>query len=402
MDRQRCDREVRKYPGEIGEGRSTVVIVRRYPFPVNPRRILPLLLLVIVLAGVGFGIFRSHHVLQGQRESARLAAATHLLTGAIGSEKEPFLDDPAVKAALLKAGFEVRADRVGSREIATAYKPGAYAFGWPSGAPAATKLKLVSHAQGEVTPFYTPMVIATWAPIADILAANGVVTGRGQFRTVDMHKLVALMLADKRWRDLAGSAAFPVNKAVLVTTTDVRKSNSAAMYLSLLSYIANGDAVVDDRATALSVAETLAPLFLRQGFQEGSSASPFTDYTAMGMGKTPLLFAYESQVVEYLLKPDAPRKGQMVVLLPTPTILSKNVFVPYTDDARRLGTLLATDPDIRDAAHRYGYRLPEDAGVPPNWAKSGIAAPATILDVADPPSFETLETMIGVIEAKLK
>lgn len=366
------------------------------------RRILPVLLLILVLAGVGFGIYRSNRALSDQRESARIAAATHVLAGAVGSEKEPFLDDPAVKAALLKAGFEVHADRVGSREIATSYKPGTYAFGWPSGVPAATKLKLVSHAQGEVTPFYTPMVIATWAPIADILAANGVATGNGQFRHVDMHKLVDLMLADKRWRDLAGSGAFPVNKAVLVTTTDVRKSNSAAMYLALLSYVANGDEVVDDRATALAMADRLAPLFLRQGFQESSSASPFTDYAAMGMGKTPLLFAYESQVIEHLLKPDAPRKAQMVVLLPTPTILSKSVFVPYTDDSRRLGGLLATDPVIRAAAHRYGYRLPDDAGVPPNWAKAGIAAPATILDVADPPSFETLEMMIGVIEAKLR
>ena len=366
------------------------------------RRLLPVLLLVLVLAGVGFGIYRSSIGAADRRDAAALAARLHVLTGAIGSEKEPFLDDPAVRQALAAQGFEVRPDKVGSREIATGYKPGVYAFGWPSGAPAATKLKLVAHAQGETTPFYTPMVIATWKPIADILAANGIVSGTGQFRRVDMHKLAALMLADKRWKDLAGSAAFPVNKAVLVTTTDVRKSNSAAMYLALLGYVTNGDAVVDDRATAEATAEKLAPLFLRQGFQEGSSASPFTDYTAMGMGKTPLLFAYESQIVEYLLTPDAPRKADMVVLLPTPTILSKNVFVPYTDDARRLGALLASDPAIREAAHRHGYRLPDDAAVPAAWTKAGIAAPATVIDVADPPSFETLETMIGVIEAKLK
>ncbi len=366
------------------------------------RRLLPVLLLLLVLGGVGFGIYRSHNSLADQRRTAALAANTHVLAGAIGSEKEPFLDDPAVKQALAAKGFDVRSDKLGSREIATSYKPGAYAFGWPSGSPAATKLKLAAHAQGEVTPFYTPMVIASWAPIADILAANGVVSGQGQFRTVDMHKLAALMLAEKRWKDLAHSEAFPVNKAVLVTTTDVRKSNSAAMYLALLSYVGNGDQVVDDRATAEAAAEKLAPLFLRQGFQEGSSASPFTDYTAMGMGKTPLLFAYESQIVEYLLKPDAPRKRDMVVLLPSPTILSKNVFVPYTDDARRLGNLLASDPTIREAAHRYGYRLPDDSGAPPAWKKAGVAAPDTVLDVADPPSFETLEAMIRVIEAKLQ
>jgi hypothetical protein len=365
---------------------------------VNLRRILPLALLALVLAGVGYGIFTSHGTLIASQQ----AAAVHQLKGAIGSEKEPFLDDPAVKAALAKAGFAIEPDKIGSREIATSYKPGVYAFGWPSGVPAATKLKLVSHAHGEVTPFYTPMVIATWAPIADILAANGVVEGKGQFRSIDMHKLLDLMLADKRWRDLAGSAAFPVNKAVLVTTTDVRKSNSAAMYLSLVSYVANGDQVVDERATATALADKLAPLFLRQGFQESSSASPFTDYVAMGMGKTPLLFAYESQIVEHLLNPAGARKAEMVVLLPHPTILSKNVFVPFTDDGRAVGNLLASDPAIGEAAHRYGYRLPGDAGVPPSWTKGGINAPATVLDVADPPSFEVLEDMIGVIEAKLK
>jgi hypothetical protein len=369
---------------------------------VSNRRYLAMMLLILVIIGVGYGIYRSNHAVRSDRETARLAAQTHVLAGAIGSEKEPFLDDPAVKESLAKAGFEIHPDRVGSREIATSFKPGTYAFGWPSGVPAATKLKIVSHAQGETTPFYTPMVIATWKPIADILAANGVVTGTGQFRHVDMHKLLDLMLADKRWRDLAASSAFSVNKAVLVTTTDVRKSNSAAMYLSLLSYVANDDDVVEDRATAQAVAEKLAPLFLRQGYQESSSASPFTDYAAMGMGKTPMLFAYESQVIEHLLKPDAPRKAQMVVLLPSPTILSKNVFVPYTDDARRLGNLLATDPVLRDAAHRYGYRMPDDPGVPPIWIKARIAAPPTILDVADPPSFEMLEAMIGVIEAKLQ
>jgi hypothetical protein len=366
------------------------------------RRVLPLLLLLVVLAGVGFGIYRSHTALADRRSAAALAANLHSLSGAIGSEKAPFLDDPAVTRALRAQGFDVHPDKVGSREIATGYKPGTYAFGWPSGAPAATKLKAIAHAQGEVTPFYTPMVIATWAPIADILAANGVVSGHGQFRAVDMHRLADMMLADKRWKDLLHAEAFPVDKAVLVTTTDVRTSNSAAMYLALLSYVTNGNQVVDDPATAQAAAEKLAPLFLRQGFQEGSSASPFTDYIAMGMGKTPLLFAYESQVVEYLLRPDAPRRKDMVVLLPTPTILSKNVFVPYTDDARKLGALLANDPAIREAAHRYGYRLPDDAGVPAAWKKAGVAAPDTILDVADPPSFETLETMIGVIEAKLK
>src|ERR1700761_5553866 len=107
----------------------------------SPRRLLPILLLLLVLGGVGFGIYRSYGGLADQRRSAALAASTHVLSGAIGSEKEPFLDDPAVKQALAAQGFEVHADKLGSREIATSYKPGAYSFGWPSGSTAATQLK---------------------------------------------------------------------------------------------------------------------------------------------------------------------------------------------------------------------------------------------------------------------
>jgi hypothetical protein len=361
-------------------------------------RVLPALLLILVLAGVGFGIYRSHQV---AATHARLAATTQIV-GAIGSEKGPLLADPTVVSALGKAGLALRVDKVGSREIVTSFKPGAYAFGWPSGAPAAAELKARAHASGDVMPIYTPMVIATWKPIADILQANGIVSGSGQFRRVDMHKLAELMLAGKRWNQLDHAEAFPVSKAVLVTTTDVRRSNSAAMYLALLSYVENGDQVVDDKATATAMAEKLAPLFLRQGFQEESSADPFSDYAAMGMGKTPLLFAYESQVIEYLLKPDAARRSEMVLLYPSPTILSKNVFVPYNDAARRLGDLLANDPAIRAAAQHYGYRLPSSAAIPQAWRTAGIAAPDTLIDVVDPPSFSTLEAMITVIQEKLQ
>ena len=62
------------------------------------------------------------------------------------------------------------------------------------------------------------------------------------------------MLDKKRWKDLQGAQAYEVNKSVLVSTTDVRKSNSAAMYLALTSYAFNGGEVVTDRNTAQKAA----------------------------------------------------------------------------------------------------------------------------------------------------
>ncbi len=370
--------------------------------PVSPlKRVLPFLLLFLTVAGVGFGLWRSFETQQARAE-LEAAPKTQSLRGAIGSEKADFLADPEVIKALASHNFVITADRVGSREIATGYEPGAHDFGWPSGAPAAAKLKALTKASGETAPFYTPMVIVTWAPIADILARNGLVTGAGQVRTLDMSKLLDLMQTETRWKDLAGAGAYPVGKQVLVTTTDVRRSNSAAMYLALASYVLNNGEVVDDSATADATARKIAPLFLRQGFQETTSANPFTDFLAMGMGKTPLLFAYESQVVEYLLDPAANRRNDIVILYPAPTILSKHVLVPYTPEARRLAEVLATDPALQAHAERYGFRVSGSNSLPPLWAKAGIKAPPTLLDVIEPPSFEITEAMIGTIEGSAK
>src|SRR5256885_4824873 len=74
------------------------------------------------------------------------------------------------------------------------------------------------------------------------------------------------------------------------------------MYLALASYVLNGQQVVQSPADLERVLPQVAPLFLRQGFQESSSAGPFEDYLALGMGKAPLLVAYESQLVEFLLR----------------------------------------------------------------------------------------------------
>lgn len=48
-----------------------------------------------------------------------------------------------------------------------------------------------------------------------------------------MRAFLKLVTDGKRWSDLLNSSAYSVNKKVLINSTDVRTSNSAAMYLSL-------------------------------------------------------------------------------------------------------------------------------------------------------------------------
>jgi hypothetical protein len=60
----------------------------------------------------------------------------------------------------------------------------------------------------------------------------------------DVNVHLQLVAKGTRWDQLPGNTTYPASKAVLVTTTDVRRSNSAAMYLALASYAANGHSIV--------------------------------------------------------------------------------------------------------------------------------------------------------------
>ena len=362
---------------------------------------------MLLLAGVGGGIWLSNTRVEGERsatQAARVEQARQVsVRGLIGSEKESFFADPRVQQALAARGITVSVEKAGSRTIAARYDATRYDFGFPSGAPAGATLRQQAKAANVFNPFYTPMVLASWRPIADILVANGLAERAGEvYYLKDMPGLMALAEKGTRWRELKSSAAFATGKAVLVSSTDVRTSNSAAMYLALTSYLANNQQIVQSQDDVDRVLPIVAPLFLRQGLQEQSSSGPFEDYLALGMGKAPLLITYESQLVEFWLKHPAKIKGDMVIIYPRPTVFSKHVLVPYTAAGVRLGEALENDPKLRELAHEYGYRTGGETKGPELWKQRGINVPEVPVDVIDPPSHEWLERMIVAIEARFK
>mgnify|MGYP000909743744 CR=1 FL=1 len=140
----------------------------------NARRALAAGLAVLLLAGVGGGVWYSRNKLvHDQQVQATQQQAVHS-AGLIGSEKEAFFQDARVQQVLSRHGVTVTIQKAGSRSIATSYDPKRYDFGFPSGAPAAVQLKAAANAANVYTPFYTPIVFASWRPIADILIANGI------------------------------------------------------------------------------------------------------------------------------------------------------------------------------------------------------------------------------------
>jgi len=366
----------------------------------SPRRWAPALTALLV-AGVLAGIAWS--ALNKRANDPGIASADTPVKGLVGSEKVAFFADPRVQAALKRQGLTVSVQKAGSREIATHPDLKTADFAFPAGEPAGAKIQEVTKTAKFSVPWYTVMTVASWKPIAGILATNGIARQEnGHWYILDLKGLLALSESGTRWKDLKGSADYAIGRTVLVSTTDVQKSNSAAMFLSLASYLFNGDNVVQNEAQVAGVLPKVAPLFLKQGFQDNSSAGPFEDYTLMGAGKTPLVMIYEAQFIETLVRATQPggalaNREQMVLMYPRPTIYAKQVFIPLTAAGERLGALLETDADLLKVAAEYGWRTRDTAGQMAAWKTAGVAVPADLNDVVSPPRYEIVEALIAGI-----
>ena len=117
------------------------------------------------------------------------------------------------------------------------------------------------------------------------------------------------------------------------------------------------------------------------------------------MGKSPLVMIYESQFIQRAAAADGSITPDMELVYPDPTILSKHTFVGLTPNGIRLGDFLTNDPEIRELATEYGFRTTDTAAFTKFVTDHQLAVPNTLIDVIDPPTYETLEAMITRLEA---
>ena len=350
------------------------------------KAIAPILTVALAL-GVGFLIYTS--------VKDRFAQPV-VVRGVIGSEKEALFKDPEMVALLKRKGFTVQTDNAGSRQIATLDLK-SYDFAFPAGVPAAEKLRRDKGIKRSFDVFFTPMAIASWKPLVSILEQNGLATNKGAYSLMPLDKFLELAAKNTRWVDLKKNSSFAVKKPLLINTTDPRRSNSAAMFIALTSYVLNGDNVVQSAAQGQKVLPALEPLFLKQGFQESSSQGPFENYFLLGAGAAPLVFIYESQFLEKLaLKQTRP---DMRLIYPQPNVFTKHVLLPLSDNGARLGELLSSDPEVQKLEVKYGYRT-NNPQLFTDFVKTLGYSPPDQLEVIETPRYEVLESMIGSIEKK--
>jgi len=360
----------------------------------NVRKAIGPLLAVLLLAGVGFAIYKSIREKKQTDQQIRVRVLS-------GSEKLSFLNDPDLAKVLAAEGIGITVEKSGSREIATRPDLKTFDVAYPAGQPAAVKIAQITGSKRVYASFYTPIAVASWKQLIPVLQESGLVAEKqGSWFIVNMSKLLDMMEKGTRWKDLPGNTVYAVGKSVLVTSTDVRKSNSGALYLALAAYLANGNNVVETDADADRVGDRMVSLFSRQGYQENTSAGPFEDYVSMGMGKTPLVMIYEQQFLEYALQRSTVNPD-MVLLYPAPTILTKHTLVTLSDKGERFAKVMTTNEKVFSIAHRYGFRTEINTELYSLAEAHKLSLPHTLVDVVDPPTYEILERMIGRVDAAL-
>jgi hypothetical protein len=359
------------------------------------RRVFSIVLAVVLLGGVAAAIYLGRRT--GDSDEGGNQARVDV-RGVIGSEKSTFFADPAVDKAFARHGLRVRVDPAGSRRIAE-LDLAPFDFAFPGSLPSAEKIQRTRQIQRTWSPFYSPMAIATFNPVAELLQTQGLVSQQNGYLALDVPRYLAAAASGLRWDAIPGNRAYPARRNVLVTTTHPRDSNSAAMYAAVVSYVLNNENVVRDQAQLGQVQERVAKLFLDQGYLESSTEGPWESYLANGLNFSPLVWVYEAQFVGRQLAGGGPIRPDMTLVYPSPTVLSKHTLVPVTDAGDRVGRLLTEDPELQRLAARHGFRTAAFESV---LSGTDVKVPAAVTDVVDAPAFEIQEAMLDLIAGRYK
>ena len=358
-----------------------------------------LLILAVAAALVGRGTV-SVPAFGGISALGGLGAGTETrqITGVIGSEKRAFFEDPEVRKVLARHGLEVAVDTAGSRRIATDVDLSTHDFAFPSSTPAGEKIVSRVANRGVFTPFHSPMAVATFLPTLEVLEREGVARQEAGHWLIDMARYAELAGSGQRWRDLGPE--YPSPRTVQISSTDIRTSNSAAMYLSILSWVVRDGGVVTTDAQVTEVIEAVSPLFVGQGYTESTSAGPFADYLAQGIGARPMVLAYEAQFLGEKMARDSRIRDDMELAYPEPTINSTHMLVALTDAGAELGRALTEDPELQRLAAEHGFRPGDPALFVSTLGDHGIGEPPTFLATVDPPVYDRLEQLITGVGAR--
>lgn len=348
-------------------------------------------------ATTGVVLFRDQPAVRG------LLGQVTTLKGYAGGEKMAFIANPLTVKALKHHGLAILAERAGSVEQVRdpqllATKP---QFLWPSSSPLVELARRNAKVLRDEVIFNSPIVIYSWAPIADGLVRAGLATKEGAHYFVDAKALIEAVLAGRPWRELGQPDLFG---RVRLIATDPNKSNSGFMFAGLAANLLSGDVVTTD--TLQDVLPRLVELFRGMGFKSSSSGKVFDDYIAGGPGADPMVVGYENQLVEWILADkerwkrvrDAAGPAKPVALYPRPTVYSAHPLISLAPDAGRLIDAMVS-PELQTIGWRdHGFRGPLGAiGAETDPMIAG-RTPPQIASVAPMPDVQIMLSILKALE----
>jgi hypothetical protein len=284
------------------------------------------------------------------------------LWGFIGGEKVDFVRNPTVRDLLRRRfGLTLDARRAGSVEMVN--DPALTAQGPQWVWPASSVLVQLARRNGlpvrrDDVVFNSPLVVYSWSPVVEALAAAGYVERReNAYFLVRMPELMAAIANGLSWRDVGVRELFG---RVIVTSTDPTRSNSGFSFAALIANLFAGDVATPD--TLRRDMPKILSVFERMGYKEPSSGTHWNGYLNEGMGGKPLIVAYENQLIEFILaNPErwaALQAGRIrpVMLYPVPTVTSSHPIVSLAEPADRLVAALTDDAVQALAWREHGFR----------------------------------------------
>ena len=326
-----------------------------------------------------------------------------LVTGVVGSEKVSFFEDPRVQDIFAEHGLRVEVSSSGSWRMAE--RPGIADedFAFPASEVAAQHLRAeVPGSRGTSQPFFSPMAVATFEPIMRILQRAGAASQDADgVWTLDMSAYLELVENDTRWADIS-EGEYNSPRSIMITSTDIRSSNSAGQYLALAAYAANDSNVITSRERADELLPSLSRLFLAQGYSGSSSAGPFGDYLSQGISAVPMVMIYEGQFLEEQLATKSRIRDGMVLANISPTIFSKHTAVTFSENGDKVMQLLETDEGLAELLAEHGFRPTGTHSAVfddllADKKLTGYVDTGSMVDVAQEPSYEVMDYLLSTI-----
>jgi hypothetical protein len=342
------------------------------------RRKLSLVLAAVLSVVVVATIFVS-------RSNSSRSSAT-VVRGAVDPESRPFFADPRVQTIFKQHELDMR--------INDASVPPDFSV---DGAPSPN----AGAGNPGVTPFYSPLAVATFRDIAVVLQHAGLAHDHGGWWSLDTARYLDLVRRRVRWNQLPGNSTYHSVRPVLIATPGT-ETDTTAMYAALAGYLANGSAPLESHAEVDKVVNAVSPLFLEQGSRDPARGTPFDEYLSLGETTTPMVLVEEAEFVQRAMIAGGKISPNMVLMYPDPDVLVTQTLLARTPAGARVAALLTDDPTLQTLAAADGLRTPAHPGTVAAVAqRHHVALPSTVGDVIEAPTAQNLEALMVRIEATL-